>query len=81
MSPELQFRTEAAHDTEDLALTFMEQEIGRHDWKNNWEKVKAKGDVLIRIQNWLDALRVKHDPQSILDYLDQLGKERAGRWA
>lgn len=81
MSPELQFRTEAVHDTEDLALTFMEEEIGRHDWQNNWEKVKQRGDVLIRIQNWLDALRIKHDAQAILDYLDRLGKERVGRWA
>ena len=67
-------------DTEDLALLFLENEVGRFDWQANWQKVKTKGDIRNRIQHWLEALNVDHDPNEIVDYLDRLAIDRAGRW-
>jgi len=74
------FRTRSAEDVEDLALSFMENEVGRFDWANNWAKLKSDGTARQKIQDWLDALQIEHDPGEIASYLDQLTAERAGRW-
>ena len=78
--PELFFRQRHKVDTEDLALTFVEEEVGRFDWQKNWEQVKAKGDVRQKIERWLEALNVDHSPDEIIAYLDRATAERAGRW-
>lgn len=73
-------RTKRPVDTEDLALSFMEEEVGRFDWANNWAKIKGSGAARQKIQDWLDALQIEHDPDEIASYLDRLTSERAGRW-
>lgn len=65
---------------EDLALSFMEEEVGRFDWANNWEKIKQDSNVVQRVQEWLNALQIEHDPQEIVSYLDQMTADRVGRW-
>lgn len=77
---ELVKRTGQRWDTQDLALLYMEEEVGRHDWSNNWPKVKATGNVRDRVQAWLDDLHVDHSPDEIIEYLDKLVAERAGSW-
>ncbi len=77
---ELIVRTRPAVDTADLALTYMEDEVGRFDWRNNWPKIKETGSARQRIQDWLDALRIEHDPDEIIAYLDNMVAERGGRW-
>ncbi len=75
------YRTRSAgHDTEDLALLFMEEEVGRFDWKNNWPKIVATGTARKRVQDWLAALNIDHDPESIINYLNEMVKGRAGKW-
>lgn len=75
------FRTKSpATDTEDLALLFMEEEVGRFDWANNWPKLKQTTDVRQRVQDWLNALQVEHSPDEIVSYLDRLVAERSGKW-
>jgi hypothetical protein len=74
------FRTKPAVDTEDLALSFIEEEVGRFDWVNNWPKIKESGNARWRVQNWLDALGVEHSADEIVSYLDKLVAERTGRW-
>ena len=79
-SPEFIKRTRQSWDTEDLALAYIEEEIGRHDWANNWEKAKARGNVSSRIQEWLEAINVQHEPKEIVAYLDDMVKNRRGTW-
>lgn len=71
-------------DTEDLALEFMEQEVGRHDWKANWPKFKAnQGDeaaVLRKVQAWLNYMGIEYDPREIVQFLDQMVEKRNGIW-
>lgn len=81
VTPDLIFRTKSRPvDTEDLALLFMEEEVGRFDWVNNWPKLKQTTDVRQRVQDWLNALQIEHNPDEIISYLDRLIAERSGRW-
>jgi len=74
------FRRKSQPDTEDLALTFLEEEIGRFDWQNNWKTVKATGNAREKVQRWLEALNIEHSPDEIVTYLDQYVAKQAGRW-
>jgi hypothetical protein len=80
VAPELFHRRKSQPDTEDLALTFLEEEIGRFDWQNNWKAVKAKGNVREKVQRWLKALNVEHNPDEIVAFLDDYTARQAGRW-
>jgi len=80
VTPDLIHRTKSYSDTEDLALLFMEEEVGRLDWSNNWPKIKESGTARQRVQNWLAALQIEHNPDEIISYLDKLVTERSGRW-
>jgi len=80
MTPDLIRRTRPAVDTEDLACQFVEEEVGRFDFRTNWAKVKEKGDVRQRIQQWLEALNTEGNPDEIIEYLDRLVADRAGNW-
>ena len=73
-------RTRQTADAEDLALLYMEEEVGRLDWANNWPKFKQRGDIMARVQEWLDDLNVQLDPSEIINCLDQLVEKRAGSW-
>ena len=79
MTPELIFRTRKNFNTEDLALLFMEEEVGRFDWKNNWEIVKQSGEARQRIENWLMTLGIQADSAEIIAFLDNL--KQTGRWS
>lgn len=66
----------------DAALEFVEQEVGRHDWKVNWPKFKEnQGDGLERrIRSWLRYVQLDVEPTDIVAYLDKMVLEQAGRW-
>lgn len=83
--PPQNFKARGSHDdVEDLAADFMEQEVGRFDWKNNWPKVKEKHPtpeaLRARVQAWLQHMEIDHDPQGIIDYLDSMVEKRHGFW-
>lgn len=71
-------------DTEDIALEFVEQEVGRSDFKNNWPKFKANlGDeasVHRRVKSWLAYVGIEYDPREIVQYLDRKANEIVGTW-
>ena len=67
-------------DTEDLAFLYMEEEVGRFDWRNNWLARKSKGDVRAQVQAWLDDIKVQHNPDEIIAYLDKMVEHRTGSW-
>jgi len=77
---ELIRRTNTSTDIEDVALLFVEEEVGRFDWRNNWPKIKAQGTARQRVQEWLSALNLEHNPDEIVSCLDKLLAERSGRW-
>jgi hypothetical protein len=80
MDSALQFRQKHLVDTEDLACQFMEDEVGRLDFRTNWKKLKETNNVRQRIQQWLEALNTQGDPDAIIQYLDKLVAQRAGNW-
>jgi hypothetical protein len=70
-------------DTEDLAFEFMEQEVGRLDWRNNWPKVKANlgpEGIVRKVQAWLNYMGIEYDPGLIIAFLDDMVTNRNGNW-
>lgn len=69
-------------NTHDLALDYMEGEVGRHDWKRNWsDHRKRHGDKLReKVAAWLKHYEIDHDPQGIIDYIDGDLSSRDGKW-
>ena len=77
---DLLHRTEVDHETEDLALTFIEDEVGRFDWRGNWPRIRAAGVARQRVELWLKAIGSSHDPEAIIEFLDRMVHEQSGRW-
>jgi hypothetical protein len=73
-------RTEVTPETEDLALLFVEEELGRFHWRDNWLKTRRLGTARERVQAWLEAVDSNHDPDAIIEFLDRVAQERSGRW-
>ena len=78
--PDLQFRRRQETDIEDVAATFVEQEVGRYDWKNNWSVYKNKPALQDRIMAWLRLMDLNTDPSALIAEVDRLSTERLGRW-
>ena len=69
-------------NTQDIALEYMEGEIGRHDWRRNWQEHKRlHGDKLKeRIAEWLKHFEIDHDPQGLISYIDDELSMNPGKW-
>lgn len=85
MEPSVIYRPgQHPQDTEDIAFEFMENEVGRHDWRNNWPKFKAnQGDEAAlrrKVQAWLNYAGIEYDPGAIIAFLDDMVKNRNGNW-
>jgi len=80
MIPGMSQRTNFDPETEDLALHFVEEEVGRFDWRNNWHTLRVAGTAAQRVTDWLKAIGTAHDPGRIMDYLDRMAETRSGRW-
>ncbi len=80
IAPELIRRTRSEASVDDLALTFVEEEVGRFDFANNWPKVKERGNIRERVAQWLDRLNVEANPDDVISAIDQLATSRPGRW-
>lgn len=74
-------RSRILDDAEDLALTWVEQELGRYSFPKNWKAVKASGLARSRIQGWLQAANVEGDPDEIIRAIDRLAANYAGKWS
>lgn len=74
---------DARWDNEDLALEYIEGEVGRHDWQRNWKDHSGRhGDKLRSvIQAWLDRYEIDHDPQGLIDFIEKDLLSRPGRWS
>jgi hypothetical protein len=76
IAPELVRRTRQTVDVDDLAATFVENEIGPFDWKKNWDQAKSRGNMQQRMINWLIAMNVDATPDEVIAAIDRL----EGRW-
>jgi hypothetical protein len=67
---------------QDIALEYMEGEVGRHDWKRNWKDHKARhgGSLKEKVQAWLNHFEIDHDPQGLIDYIDSELSIQDGKW-
>lgn len=67
-----------------MAFMFMEQEVGRFDWKNNWLRFKEKNDARQRVLDWQRAIdpqpEAAHDPDAVIRFLDDYVATHEGRW-
>jgi hypothetical protein len=81
MHPMHHFRARVQDSIEDTALDFVENEVGRHNWKENWQKWKAKPDLRATVQAWLHRYEIDHDPQGLIEYIDRLSATRHGKWS
>ena len=69
-------------DTHDLALEYIEGEVGRFDWTHNWPQHKKKHGELLpeKIGAWLHCIGIRHDPVAIIDFIDNELMNRQGKW-
>lgn len=74
------FPTKRTDDVEDMALSFVEGELGRHDWQNNWKTAKAQGTAMPRLEAWLRVMDSGAASTEVYAYLDKLVDSRSGRW-
>lgn len=73
-------RNRCAPDLEDLALTFIEEEVGRHDWQENWQRIKEAGTATLKLHEWLTALGCTDiTPTKVEQEIDRLAK-RPGKY-
>jgi len=72
------------HEDEDLAVEFMEQEVGRLDWRTNWPKFKERYPtpeaLHERVRQWLDYMQIDHDPAGVVRHLDEMVTRMVGKW-
>lgn len=69
--------------TEDHAIDYLESEVGRHDWQHNWPQHKKNHGKALRdkVLAWLRHYEIDHDPDAIINYLDDMHKMRPGKWS
>ena len=69
-------------DTHDLALEYIEGEVGRHDFEHNWPQHKAKhgNSLKEKVAAWLRHYETDHDPDAIIHYIDDELMLRPGKY-
>jgi len=80
IGPELIRRTRQMVDVDDLAATYVEEEVGRFDFKNNWEALKRRTNIQEKVRLWLEQLNVDTNPDEVIAVIDQMAASRPGRW-
>jgi hypothetical protein len=65
---------------QDIASDFIENELGRFDWVENWKLVKQDGSAVDRIEAYLSAYGIDVDPQEVAGYIDRMEDKNPGRW-
>ena len=77
----LQFRNRSVTPIDDLVATFVEQELGRHDWSCNWAVYKVRyPDYLERIRGFFHRLGEDVDPKEVARHIENMIVQRPGRW-
>ena len=77
MSTSLKVLMELQDDT-DLALDFVEHEIGANNFVSNWAKLKASKNAANVVSSWLSKIGAKGDADRIVQVIDELSKSGTG---
>jgi hypothetical protein len=68
---------------QDLAVDFVEQELGRLDFHRNWHVFKQKfpdpESRQKRVQDWMDRIGLEGNPKDVLDRIEDLSQQ-TGFW-
>lgn len=64
----------------EIAADFIENEVGRLDWINNWSVVREREDPVAMVQLYLDDFDIVADPVKIVEYIDRLARVNPGKW-
>lgn len=63
----------------DLACDFIEQEVGRHDWKNNWRDIRHEAEQ--RVSAWFNRIGLPGvDPTPVISKIDHMTTVLDGVW-
>ncbi len=65
---------------EEIAADFIENEVGRFDWVNNWQAIKKRGDPVARVRAYLLLYDLRANPVEIVNIIDQMAQNNPGRW-
>lgn len=80
MIVELLLSDEDVESTQDVAADFIEDELGRFDWMNNWRVIREREDPVAKVQAYLDTYGIVADARQVVDYIDQMTVKNPGRW-
>lgn len=81
MDPNLHYRQQSPQELDDHVATFVEQELGRHDWMHNWPAWKTKyPNYREKIRSFFWQLGVDIDPDDVIRHIDNMILTRPGRW-
>lgn len=67
-------------DTAEIAADFIENEVGRHDWVNNWRVIRERQEALAKVQAFLTAYGLVGDAAAVVEMIDRMAQENPGRW-
>lgn len=67
-------------DLENIACDYVENEVGRLDWVNNWNVYKQKHNVVENVSTWLQSLGLNADPDAVIRCIDLMAETRPGKW-
>lgn len=67
-------------DTAEIAADFIENEVGRFDWVNNWQVIRGREDPVAMVQAYLARYGLVANAQEIVNSIDQMAQDNPGRW-
>lgn len=67
-------------DIEDVAANFIEQEVGRYDWRRNWKSMRKDHDMVEHARSWLSRYSIHLDPQELITWIDEFVDRVKGNW-
>lgn len=71
---------DADESVEDIAADFIENEVGRFDWVNNWNLIRSREDPVAKVQTYLDQYGLVADAQGVVEAIDRMAEVNPGRW-
>lgn len=71
---------ESSFDVESAACNYIEQEVGRYDWKSNWENHRQQPGVEAKIQAWLDHYEYGGTAAEVMEFIDSTMMKAEGKW-
>lgn len=65
---------------EEIAADFIENEVGRFDWVNNWRTIREREDPVQKVRAYLLLYDIRANPEEIVNIIDRMAQGNPGRW-